>query len=119
MNSESPNLERDLLDAEWLLEKVRAGRRYAQNLYAALCNNDFQKLDVFPILKEETWSCSWRHAGRIIADMRGRGESYMDWYCSSMGNIDPKLIDWIVSEGEITPEVKADLRTLGWVPTNV
>jgi len=57
------NLEYDLRSTDWILEKVRADETYSQNLYAALCNNEFQKLDVIPILKEEKWSCSWRYAG--------------------------------------------------------
>jgi len=40
------NLEFDLRTTDWILAKVRESRVYAQNLYAALCNNPFQKQDV-------------------------------------------------------------------------
>jgi len=115
------NLEYDLRSTDWILEKVRASDNYAQNIYAALCNNDFMKLAVVPILKEETWSCSWRHAGGIVADMREQGD-YIDWYCSGIGNndagygLDARLATGYVPEGQITEEIKKDLQQLGWVP---
>ena len=75
------NLEYDLLTTEWILAKARASESYAQNLYAALTNNDFQKKELWNILTDKTWSCTWRYAGGIIADMREEGD-YIDWYCS-------------------------------------
>ena len=63
------NLEYDLLTTDWILEKVRNSESYAQNLYAALCNTSSQKSELVAILKDEQWSCSWRYAGGIIADM--------------------------------------------------
>ena len=113
------NLEYDLRTTEWILEKVRASDRYAQNLYAALCNNDFQKNEVWPILKDEIWHCSWRFAGGIIADMRQSGD-YNDWYCTGtwMAVIDDPDSGGRVSEGLVTDEVKQDLWTLGWVVVN-
>jgi hypothetical protein len=104
------NLEWDLRTADWILEKVRISDSYAQNLYAAMCNNSFQKLDVMPILKEERWHCSWRYAGGIIADMREKGD-YIDWYCSGMGKND----EGFVPESAVTDEIRQDLKKLGWV----
>jgi hypothetical protein len=113
------NMEYDLLTTDWILEKVRTSESYAQNLYAAMCNNGFIKLDVIPILKQEEWGCSWRYAGGIIADMRQSGD-YIDWYCSGIRNdgyqddldtISPKQY---VSEGLITDEIRNDLQRLGW-----
>ena len=77
------SLEEDLLCNEYMLTKVRCNESYAQNLYAALCNNEFMLYDVVTILKDERWFCSWRHAGGIIADMIGEGD-YMNWYCSGI-----------------------------------
>jgi hypothetical protein len=119
------NLERDMKDARWFVDKVRASDSYAQNLYAALCNNAFQKLEVVPILRDDTWSCTWRYAGGVVADIRCEGD-YMDWYCSGIHG-DPKEIDYAaaeaqgfdlakyVSESVITDEIKQDLKQLGWV----
>ena len=103
------NLEWDLRTTDWILAKVRASEVYAQNLYAALCNNEFQKRDVMPILKDQTWSCSWRYAGGIIADMREQGD-YIDWYCSGIGAND----DGFVPESCATMEIIDDLKRLGW-----
>jgi len=112
------NLEYDLRSTDWILEKVRNSDTYAQNLYAALCNNEFIKNDVWPILQEELWSCSWRYAGGIIADMQEKGD-YMEWYCSGigsgLGNGDEDGSKKHVSEGVVTEEIRKDLFNLGWL----
>lgn len=102
------NMEFDLRTTDWILEKVRASEAYAQNLYAVMCNNEFQQLDTYPILANKTWGCSWRYAGGIIADMRQSGD-YIDWYCSGMGD-NPSY----VSESTVTEEIEDDLQRLGW-----
>lgn len=103
------NLEYDLRSTEWILKKVRENPMYAQNLYAAICNNDFQKIDVIPILKDQRWSCSWRYAGGIIAHMRQEGD-YIDWYCSGYSDK-----EGTVSEAYVTDEIRQDLHKLGWI----
>lgn len=115
------NLEYDLRSNEWMCEKVKSSDTYAQNLYAALCNNDFQKLDVIPILKGEHWHCSWRYAGGIVSHMREHGD-YIDWYCSGISdydnskNIDSNYVKQkYVSESVVTDELREDFKKLGWV----
>ncbi len=119
------NMEWDLLTTNWILEKARQSRSYAQNLYAAMCNNDFIKREMWPILKEEKWSCSWRYAGGIIADMRQEGD-YIDWYCSGMGGLNQEYEgeetneEWqkrtgYVPECVVTEEIENDLYQLGWI----
>jgi hypothetical protein len=114
------NMEYDLRSTDWILEKVQANESYAQNLYAAMCNNDFQKLDVIPILQDQRWSCSWRHAGGIVADMREEGD-YIDWYCSGIGSqdqgygLDSRDGDNYVPEQTVTDEIREDLKQLGWI----
>jgi hypothetical protein len=111
------NLEYDLRSTDWILEKVRRSDTYAQNLYAAICNNEFQKRDVMPILKNETCSYSWRYAGGIVADMRQEGD-YINWYCSGigegLGNGDVDRRKGYVSESTVTEEIEQDLLKLGW-----
>lgn len=124
------NLEYDLRTSEYILDKVRKDEYYAQNLYAAMCNNEFIKNETWNILQDKTWSCSWRYAGGILADMCQKGD-YIDWYCSGI------RADWTdeefqnatkedqekyllmknnhVGEGYVTDEVKEDLFKLGWV----
>ena len=115
--SHKNNLEYDLLTTNWILDKARATESYAQNLYAAMCNNEFQHQDVMPILRDQRWSCSWRYAGGIIADMREQGD-YIDWYCSGigsgLGNGDEDGTKGYVSESVVTDEVREDLLRLGW-----
>ena len=113
------NLEYDLRSTKWICDKAKDSDRYAQNLYAAMCNMEFMKLDVMPILKDQRWSCSWRHAGGIVADMREEGD-YIDWYCSGigsgLGNGDEDGSKGYVPEGQVTEEIELDLKKLGWVP---
>lgn len=109
-SSKIDNLEYDLLTTEWILEKVRTSESYAQNLYAAMCNNEFVKNDVWPLLTDDRWSLSWRSAGGVIADMRQEGD-YIDWYCSGIGPDNKNY----VSEGHVTDEIRHDLLRLGWV----
>jgi hypothetical protein len=115
------NMEYDLVTTDWILEKVRASETYAQNLYASICNNDFIKLEVVPILRQDPdkdyWSASWRSAGGIVADMRQEGD-YINWYCSGigdgLGNGDADRTKGYVPEGMITDEIRNDLQRLGW-----
>lgn len=133
------NMEYDLRSTEWILEKVRASEVYAQNLYAAMCNNDFQRVDVentaenlVDVLKDglPTWSCSWRYAGGIVADMREDGD-YIDWYCSGIRDnreMDDDQFQQLtkeqqeryiitkdfVGESVVTDEIQEDLLKLGW-----
>jgi hypothetical protein len=113
------NMEYDLRSSEWMCAKVRNSDAYAQNLYAAMCNMQFQKLDVLPILKNQRWSASWRSAGGIVADMQQKGD-YIDWYCSGMGeglgNGDADGTKGYVPEGTVTEEIQMDLKALGWLP---
>ena len=112
------NMEYDLRTSDFMLAKVRSSKSYSQNLYAAMCNMQFIKLDVFPILKNQRWSASWRHAGGIVADMLQKGD-YIDWYCSGMGgglgNGDEDGTKGYIPEGQVTEEIANDLKTLGWV----
>ena len=114
------NLEYDLRSTEWICAKAKASDTYAQNIYAALCNQDWQKNEVWPLLKGETYSCSWRYAGGIVADMREQGD-YIDWYCSGIRgeqgiDYEPPLT--FVSEGTVTEEIREDFFKLGWIPVD-
>lgn len=118
------NLEWDLRTTSWILEKARTSESYAQNLYAAICNMQWCKKEMWPLLKEDYWSCSWRYAGGIIANMRQEGD-YIDWYCSGIaGGDEPDVYNaghdlkrkGYVPEGIVTEEIEADLNKLGWIP---
>jgi hypothetical protein len=126
-------LDRDLVDelgqCEWFLEKIRTRKDYAQNVYAALCNMRWQPAEVWPVLTDDYWSCSWRTAGGIVADFRngtaGTVEDYMDWYCSGIGGgfdfteeSDKTFTELKhVPEGTVTDEIRADFASLGWSPS--
>lgn len=114
---ENPDLERDLLACSWLKEKVLASDVYAQRLYAAMCNNLFQKQEVMSVLSDQTWSCTWRYAGGIVANLRDQGD-YLDWYCSGrLGNPDNHghTPGEYVGEGYVDAEIRQDLLELGWI----
>ena len=108
------NLEADIRACDWMLKKVQDRETYAQNLYAAMCNNVFQPNEVWPRLKDEYWSCSWRSAGGIVADLRDQGD-YMDWYCSGIFGVgEADSFQGYVSESTVTDEIRQDLFAIGW-----
>lgn len=124
------NMEYDLRSTKWICDKAKASESYAQNIYAAICNNEFIKNDVWPILTDKRWSASWRSAGGIVAHMVEKGD-YIDWYCSGIrGDLsDEEYQDMskeeqerylymktkFVSESVVTDEVREDLLKLGWI----
>lgn len=124
------NMEYDLRSTKWICDKAKASEAYAQNLYAAICNNDFTKNDVWPILTDKRWGASWRSAGGIVAHMIEKGD-YIDWYCSGIrGEVDDEEFQSMtkeqqesylytktnfVGESVVTDEVRADLLKLGWI----
>jgi hypothetical protein len=107
----SPNLEHDLMQCDWIVAKAKANKSYAQNIYAALCNMDWQKREMWPILKEETWGCSWRYAGGLVARLLEEGD-YLDWYCSGIRDEG----EGYAPEGRVSDEIEEDFLKLGWVP---
>lgn len=89
-------MERDLEhDIKALADRAREDREFAVELYAGLCNADWEHDD------GTRWEGSWRYAGELIAHLRGRGECYLDFYCSG-------------GEGEITDRVADAMAALGW-----
>jgi hypothetical protein len=83
------------------------------------------KRDTWPILAEDYWTASWRGSGGIVADLRNKGEDYMDYYCSGMGGVatyDLKEGEEYmakmkyVPEGQVTQEIEQDLNKIGWFP---
>jgi hypothetical protein len=115
------NMEYDLRSSKELCDKAKASDVYSQNLYAAMCNMTWQSREFWQEMKGEVWSCSWRHSGGIIADMREEGD-YIDWYCSGIGNsedgygLDHRRANGYVPEGVVTEEIELDLNRLGWRP---
>jgi len=107
------NLERDIRGANWIIDKVRHREIYAQNLYAALCNNLYSPKDVWAILKNIQWDCSWSHAAVMISEIR-EDDSYHNWYCSGTG-FSGTDFDGFVEESYITPEVETDIAKIGWI----
>ena len=124
------NMEYDLRTSELIIEKCNDSI-YAQHLYAAMCNNEFIKNDVWPILSDKRWGCSWRYAGGIVADIRQEGD-YIDWYCSGIRNNEDltdeeynqlsreaqeKYLETkaSVAESVVTDEIRKDLLSIGWL----
>ena len=117
------SMQTDMMEAEWFRNRVKSSKSYAQNLYAAMCNNEFQKQDTWEVLIDNRWSCSWRAAGGVVATLRDCGEDYLDYYCSGMGGFatldrDPGIYyeeNGYVKESEVTAEIREDLLRLGWI----
>ena len=124
------DLVEDIRNCPDMMAKIRQkDRYYAQNLYAAWCNMKWCPKEFWPILRQDPdkdlWSASWRGAGGIVADLRNKGEDYMDYYCSGMGGFatyDLKEGEEYMAktryapEGTVTDEIATDLDKLGWFP---
>ena len=109
------NLERDIRSTDWIITKVRQQEIYAQNLYAALCNNEYVPQDVWGILKNIHWDCTWRYAASLVAEIR-EDDSYIDWYCSGTGFQGTDFTGF-VEESYVTEEVEFDFNQIGWLLT--
>ena len=109
------NLERDIRSTDWIVSKVRDQEIYAQNLYAALCNNEYVPQDVWGILKNIHWDCTWRYAASLVAEIR-EDDSYIDWYCSGTGFQGTDFTGF-VEESYVTEEVEYDFNQIGWLLT--
>ena len=92
----SDDFEKDL---ETLNSKIKEDLDFATDVYGALCNMRWKNINDSNII----YSCSWRYAGGMIADIRGNYHTmnYMDFYCS--GN-----------EGVVTEEIEKLFKELGW-----
>jgi len=111
------NLMDDIRNSKLIAKKLES-REYAQQLYAALCNTEWQRTDVWSILSSDGPSTmSWRTAAGLVTDIEpvinGDPRTYIDLYCSGIQEIDNAI-----SEGTITPEIAADLLTIGWIGKN-
>lgn len=96
------DLSDEIANCTKICEKVLYDETYAEDLYRALCNMQWRKRELMPLLRNELWSVSWRTAGSIVADLRNEGD-YLDWYCSGR-------------EGMVSEEIRQDLFDLGWEP---
>lgn len=100
---ERKDLERDLLDCQFIKDKIRSENGYAERFYNALCNiNWFHDTIVHSDGNEDdAWHCSWRYAGSLVATLRACGENYLDYYCSGR-------------EGFVDADIAEDLQQIGW-----
>jgi len=79
-----------------LSKKIQEDDVFAQALYASLCNTVW-----FNKSTDDIYSCSWRYAGGFVANIRDKGEDYMDFYCSG-------------GEGCYHSEVNKELNKIGY-----
>jgi hypothetical protein len=86
------SFERDLESA--LGERMCADKAFCVQVWSALANVEWRNDD------GREYSCSFRHAGGVIAWIRHDGD-YMDWYCSG-------------PYATVAPEIAEKLAGLGW-----
>jgi hypothetical protein len=111
------NLELDIRRNRSLVDKIRRKEIYAQNLYAALCNNEFHPKDMWAILKNLKWHCTWSYAANLVSELR-EDDSYHAWYCSGTGFRGTDFAGF-VEESVVTDEVADDLDSLGWLVPDI
>lgn len=91
----SLQLEKDIIADEQIRRLIQEDLTFDQELYAALCNVIWYSDD------STEYTASWRWAGGFIAEIKGLGGDYLDYYCSG-------------GEGNVTPRVEAELKRIGW-----
>lgn len=76
---------------------------FARVVYAALCNREW-------ITKAgQRWSCTWRYAGGLVAEIRAEGEDYLDFYVGFGDD------EWMPADASgLEAEFLAILGRLGW-----
>jgi len=84
-------------DLKKLKNKMVKDIDFAKDVYKALCNTQWREAD-----GSYVYGCTWRYAGGLIAEIRNRGETYLDFYLSGR-------------EGQVTPKVERIFNGLGWV----
>ncbi len=111
----SPDLAFDLAGHSELRERL-LDADFADALYAHLKDGVFRKGD-----SDRIWSVSMRRAAAIVADLRGQGDVYLDYYPHGgrFPLTEPRYTPEEVSyEAALTArfaEIKAILAGLGWL----
>ena len=115
MDIKKRSLEEDMVNSQEVISLLH-DEEIARDFYRALSNVDWaliksdkpEDIQIIDALKGEppdTWSCSWRHAGGIVAEIRhthyNTGENYMDYYSSG-------------GEGTVSDLVREVFERLGW-----
>ena len=73
-------------------------KEFATDVYRALCNVRWRKF-----CTDYHYSCSWRYAGGLVAEIREVDENYLDFFYSG-------------GEGFVNIEIEHLLNDLGWLP---
>ena len=82
-------------ELQTLAERASASHSFARELYAALCNMQWQHKDM-----QGPVSVSWRYAGGVVAQLVDEDGCYLDFYCSGDG-------------GKVSERVRVALGDLG------
>lgn len=90
------------------LRPLALNNETAHEVYAALCNvawvPDAHEAQAYVEARGDgVCAWSWRAAGGYVADLRDRGETYLDFYCS--GN-----------EGVVSDAVREAMASVGYRP---
>lgn len=90
--SNEADFERDLADA---VKPFIMDDDFAKQVWGALANVDW-----YHMRDKKEYSCSFRYAGGLIAEIRGEG-NYMDWYCSA-------------PDGVVSDKIHRLMKKRGW-----
>ena len=104
------DLEYHLKTCPVIRNKCQTRQDYQFYLYFALCNIEWQRQHEWAVLKNDWWSCSWRYAGGLVADIAGNG-TYITYYTH---RFDPHNPAYDPECDNPHPEVVADLANLGF-----
>jgi hypothetical protein len=89
------DLEGDIIADEKLNTLIQEDASFAHEMYCALCNV------IWTSPNRNQFTASWRYAGGVVANLTGRGEDYLDYYCSG-------------GEGIVSARVETEMKRIGW-----
>lgn len=75
-------------------EKMKQDAEFCKDIWSSLANVIWKNKD------GEEYSCSFRYAGGLIAEIIGKGD-YMDWYCSG-------------PYATVSEEIEEGMKKFGW-----
>lgn len=104
-NCNDPTFLKHLKDPTFCSELYAALTNTAWNKIAHLTQEQLVAYKLKHDLDDTAWSCTFRYASGMIADLRARKVNepgdYMDWYCSG-------------PEGTVSDRIKQFFESLGW-----
>lgn len=127
MNNRDFTIAESIKQSSMIIEKINESITYAQHLYAALCYNSFQHLDLVSILQNDKEYYTRMDSEMLVSSLQ-HVKNVNNWR-NNKSHISPMEFGELcideqevyleamsfVDEGCITYEIANDLKSIGWI----